>query len=157
MFQDMNRSIKIIIGVTAAFVLIMTAGIALMAMVNSDRPADYEKYGLGEDVSVEVDDKGDVYLIRRNKAASLTFVISFTRFSSGERKAGIFTHEKKDMQEAVGYGIELEVNRFLDTFGSIIPSRKSKTFLFSTQDYPKIKEVFYYDENTGMEYPLWNK
>ena len=114
----MNRSIKIIIGVTAAFVLIMTAGIALMAMVNSDRPADYEKYGLGEDVSVEVDDKGDVYLIRRNKAASLTFVISFTRFSSGERKAGIFTHEKKDMQEAVGYGIELEVNRFLDTFGT---------------------------------------
>lgn len=153
----MNGRVKAIIAAIAALVILLAAGGILMLIMNTDKPADYNKYRLGEDMSVEVDDNGDVYLVRRNEAAALPFVMSYTRFSSGETKSSVFIDEKRDMQEAVAYGVELEVNRLMDALGSVMPSRKSRTFLFSTVDYPKIKEVFYYDESTGTEYTLWNK
>jgi len=153
----MNEKVTKIIWAVAVLVILMVAGAVFAAIGFTNHPASYEKYDLGENISVEVEENGDVYLVRRNEAASLTFVMSYPRFSSGEKKSSIFTDEKKDMKEAVGYGVGLEVNRLVDAANCVIPSRKSKTFLFNTEDYPKIKEVFYYDENTGTEYPLWNK
>ena len=143
---------KVLIGGILLAILLF-GGVFLSIIMQVDKPADYEKYNLADDISDEVEDNGDVYLVRRNKAASLIFIFSYVRYSHGEYDYA----NKKNMKEAVGFGVELAVNRAVDTMNCVSVSKPNKTFLFNTEEYPKIKEVFYYSEQTGKEYPIWSK
>ncbi|GEM_PF-3228543 len=155
----MKTTVKVVIAVIVTL-LISAVGMFFLALYLESPvaiPYTDEKYNFAENLSVEVDDNGDVYLTRKNEAAGTICNYGFARYSGTKYEGFTLLEAKKVLGEADGLGINLVTQRFNYHSQIKLPEWHEKLFLFNTNDYPKVREVFYYDENTGTEYPIWSR
>ncbi len=144
---------KAVIGIVSAVVLIFALYI-LSLFLSMDSNMDYERYNLSENVWTELDENGDLWLVKNEAAVEAMFAFVTIRDSDGD-----YIGENgfdKDKKEA--YGVTLKHRRILDF--AVVSNENDKperTLLFNINDKTEYKEVFYYDADNDKEYILWER
>lgn len=143
---------KIIIGIVSAVVILIAGWFAQFYMLNTDCSMDYERFGLSENVWIEEEDTGDLWLCRKNAASSADFI--YPAFTD---KNGNHMHEDGfDKNNTVGYGVTLK-HRKIDNFAMIdMSGAEERSYMFNINE-KDFEYVFYYDDKTDTEYILWER
>lgn len=116
----------------------------------TDCSMDYEKYNIAENIHVEEDDEGNLWLCMKNNAASLSaFVFPTISDTDGNHMAydQNFNRDKK-----AGFGVTLKMFRIMKFVPWAVNSYEERIQVRNDLDY-----VFYYDDQTNTEYVLWGE
>ena len=145
--------------VIAIFIIGIFTGI-MFHLINTDCTMDYEKYNLAENVAVKQDEKGDVWLVRKNEATLSWFVSPDVMDENGNKMSDKgFEIEKA---EAMTYTLkQRKIDSFLTTtkFMTVkdVIAKDEYTPLFNVNEKEKINEIYYYDDKTDKDYLLWER
>ena len=117
----------------------------------TDCSMDYEKYNIAEDVHVEEDAEGTLWLCMKGNASSLSCYVFPTISDTDGGHMGYqdqtFNKEKKS-----GFGVTLKMLRIAKLVPWKMNSYEERIKLRSDMDY-----IFYYDDVNNQEYVLWGK
>ena len=115
----------------------------------TDCSMDYEKYNIAEDVHVEEDAEGTLWLCMKGNASALSCYVFPTISDTDGGHMGYqdqtFNKEKKS-----GFGVTLKMLRIAKLVPWKMNSYEERIKLRSDMDY-----IFYYDDVTNTEYVLW--
>jgi len=143
----------VIIIVSVLFVFGVSYG-TLFMLLNTDTTMDYQKYDLAENVWVEQDEKGDVWLVRKALATQAWFIYPDIIDSNGNHiDDEAFS---KDNIAAFAYTLK---QRAIDSFAitETMIDNEERTHLFNVNDNDKIDTIYYYDDTNEAEYVLWER
>lgn len=143
---------KVIISIISVAVILHIGWFAQFYMLNTDCTMDYKKFNLAENVWIEEDENGGLWMCRKNAASSADFF-----YPTLLDKNGKHTFEDGfDKNNTVGYGVTLR-HRRIDNFATIdMLGKKERSYLFNINE-KHIEYVFYYDDKTDSEYILWER
>lgn len=143
---------KVIIGIVSATVILIAGWYVQFYMLNTDCSMNYEKFDLAENVWVEKDESGGLWMCRENAAVSADFIYpAFT-----DKNGNHMNDDGFDKNNTVGYGFTLK-HRKIDNFAMIDMSGKDeRSYLFNVNE-KDFEYVFYYDDKTDTEYILWER
>ncbi len=144
-----------IIAAVAVFVLSFVLLVLKMSFLDMIKPMDYEKHNLAENVWVEVDESGDLWLCKKGIAAESVYIYPTLRDKNGNHMG--YYDEKFDSASAEAYGITLDYRSIIDFSGVQIDSKEERSLLFNINDKADYNEVFYYDAENNKEYILWER
>lgn len=150
--KKIKRRFRIIkTAIIAAAVLLLCGGLfgGYMWAV-TDCSMDYEKYNIAEDVHVEEDADGNLWLCMKNNAASYSAFVFPTISDTDGNHMGYdrnFDREKK-----AGFGVTLKMFRIMKLVPWPLNSYEERIQLRSDLDY-----VFYFDDVNDTEYVLWGE
>ena len=117
----------------------------------TDCSMDYEKYNIAEDVHVEEDAEGTLWLCMKGNASSLSCYVFPTISDTDGGHMGsqdqTFNKEKKS-----GFGVTLKMLRIAKLVPWKMNSYEERIKLRSDMDY-----IFYYDDVNNQEYVLWGE
>ena len=117
----------------------------------TDCSMDYEKYNIAEDVHVEEDAEGTLWLCMKGNASSLSCYVFPTISDTDGGHMGYqdqtFNKEKKS-----GFGVTLKMLRIAKLVPWKMNSYEERIKLRSDMDY-----IFYYDDVNNQEYVLWGE
>lgn len=154
-FKRIKRRARIengIICIVCAVVILIAGWLVQFYMLNTDCTMDYKKYDLAENVWVEEDESGGLWMCRKNAAASADFFYPTLWDKNGKN----WSDEGVDKTNTVGYGITLK-HRKIDNFATLeMPGEEERSYLFNINE-KKYEYVFYYDDKTNSEYILWER
>lgn len=140
-------------------IVLLTAFIGLfalkMAVLDIVKPMDYEEHNLAENIWVEVDENGDLWLYKKGIAAQSVNIFPTLRDANGNYMG--YGNPEFDRDAVEGYGLTLDYRRVLDFSDIEIDTQEEKTILFNINKKENIDEVFYYDEEENREYTLWER
>lgn len=155
MFKRIKKRARIektVISIVSIIMIFTVLWFVQFFLINTDCAMDYEKYNIAENVSVEVDDDGMVWLCVKEKAATYDYflpnIIDANGISLGEEG---FDKNKKE-----SYVITLHHRKVNELAMIQMPGNKNRTPLFDLNERD-FKSVKYYDENTDTEYLLWER
>ncbi|MBQ8567876.1 MAG: zf-HC2 domain-containing protein [Oscillospiraceae bacterium] len=143
----------VIIIISVLFVVGVSFG-TLFLLLNTDKTMDYEKYGLSENVWVEQDENGDLWLVRKGLASQAWFIYPDIKDSDGNH----IDDEAFDKDKISAFGYTLK-QRAIDDFAiteSMIDNEE-RTLLFNMDERAKIDTIYYYDDENDAEYVLWER
>lgn len=151
-----SRVQKIIISTFAALVGTFVAGIGLwflqFYLINTDCSMDYEKFNLSENVWVDEDENGDLWICRKESAASSIFTYPTLSDANGKH----FPEEGFDKNTRRGYGFTLK-QRKIEKFSIInYPAKEERTLICNKKE-KDYEYIFYYDDKNNTEYVLWER
>lgn len=126
-----------------------------MAVLDVVKPMDYEKHNLAENIWIEVDDNGDLWLVKKGIAAESVFIYPTLRDESGNY-LGYYDRDY-DRATAEAYGFSLDYRSIIDLADVQIAVNEERNLLFNINKKENIDEVFYYDEKENKEYTLWER
>ena len=136
------------------FVLLFTV-LAIAAFMNTCCPMDYEKYNFAENVWIEEEENGDIWLVKKEYAAESAYIYPTLRDENGHYMG--YNDAEFDRTAVVAYGFTLNHRRVMEMGNYEISSPEEKTFLFNSNEKENLKEIFYYDEENNKEYILWER
>ena len=117
----------------------------------TDCSMDYEKYNIAEDVHVEEDAEGTLWLCMKGNASSLSCYVFPTISDTDGGHMGYqdqtFNKEKKS-----GFGVTLKMLRIAKLVPWKMNSYEERIKLRSDMDY-----IFYYDDVNNQQYVLWGE
>lgn len=117
----------------------------------TDCSMDYEKYNIAEDVHVEEDAEGTLWLCMKGNASSLSCYVFPTISDTDGGHMGYqdqtFNKEKKS-----GFGVTLKMLRIAKLVPWKMNSYEERIKLRSDMDY-----IFYYDDVNNQEHVLWGE
>lgn len=144
----------VITGIIAlmAFIGLFLLKIAFLDVV---KPMDYEKHNLAENIWIEVDDNGDLWLVKKGIAAESVFIYPTLRDANGNY-LGYYDRDF-DRATAEAYGFSLDYRSIIDLSDVQIAVNEERNLLFNINKKENIDEVFYYDEKENKEYTLWER
>lgn len=143
---------KIFISIISAAVILIIGWFVQFYMLNTDCTMDYKKFNLAENVWIEEDENGSLWMCTKNAASSADFF-----FPTLTDKNGKHTLEDGfDKNDTIGYGVTLK-HRKIDNFATLdMLGQEERSYLFNISE-THIEYVFYYDDTTDTEYILWER
>lgn len=136
------------------FVLLFVV-LAILTFMNTCCPMDYKKYNLAENVWIEEEKNGDIWIVKKGNAAESSYIYPTLRDANGNYLD--LGDAEFDRNAVVAYGFTLEHRRFMEMSNFEISPPEEKTFLFNINEKENILEIFYFDEENNKEYILWER
>ncbi len=160
---EQDKNIKPLKKVKKYFLICLICGIlgtsavllSGFSVINTDCSMNYEKYNIAENVWVEEENDGTLWLVKKNSAVSADFIYPTISDENG-RHLG---YDKDfDSNAKVGYGITLK-HRKIDAFTVTemnADGAEERTRLNNIKERGLTK-IFYYDDIKDKEYILWEE
>ena len=143
----------VIILVSVIFVVGVSFG-TLFLLLNTDSSMDYEKYNLAENVWVEQDDDGNLWLVRKDLASQAWFIYPDIIDSDGNH----ISDADFDKSKVNAFGYTLKHRAICDfAIPNTMIDNEERTLLFNMEEKPKINTIYYYDDENEAEYVLWER
>jgi len=147
---------KAVVACILAAAVLIFGGFLLMWLVNTDCTMDYEKYHLAENVWVEEDADGSLWLVRTGSAAEAYFIHPNVLDSNGNT----MQDEEFDRDQVCAYTITLKQRKILSLMNFVIldGGMEERVLLWdSAKDYEKFETLYYYDDENHQKYVLWER
>lgn len=141
--------------ISVCVVIILSVTFALKVFMSSCCAMDYEKYALADNIRIEAEENGDIWLVKKGCAAESAYAYPTLRDENGYYMG--YNDSEFDKNAVVAYGFTLNHRRILEMGKFEISSPEEKTFLFNSNEKENIKEIFYYDAENNKEYILWER
>ena len=146
---------KIAITAAVTVALLIALWLFLFTMLNSAQEMDYNRYGIGDLVSVELDENGDLWLVRDGFAMGADFVMPTLSDEAGNH-FGVDAAFDADKKCGRGYTLmQRKADAFAYTDMSI--GGPERTLICNINEEPEISYVFYYEAKTNTEHVLWER
>ncbi len=146
---------RIVIAAVITLVAFIGLFVFKMAFLDYISPMDYEEHNLAENIWVEVDENGDLWLHKKGIAAQSVNIFPTLRDANGNYMG--YGNSEFDRDAVEAYGLTLDYRKILDFSNVEIYTQEEKTILFNINKKENIEEVFYYDEAENKEYILWER
>lgn len=151
---------KIVIIAAVLLVVVIPGIIMLNLWFSMDCTMDYERYNLAENVRVEEDADGNLWLCKKNSAVEAWFIYPDLIDTAGNRLTG----ENFDRENACAMSFTLKQRRLNAVADSLpllfemdISSAEERTMIFNKADKEHIGTLYYYDDVSGTDYVLWER
>ena len=143
---------KVVISIVSIVFVLSALWFAQFFLINTDCAMDYEKYNLAENVSVEVDEDGLLWLCTDNEASTYDYYYPMP-VDANSIKMG---EDGFDKNNKGSFNVTFHHRKVNELAMIQMPGQKKRTPLFNIneKDYKSVK---YYDENTDTEYVLWER
>lgn len=141
--------------VAAAAIAVILAAAGLFGgfiWATTDCTMDYDKYNLAENVRVEEDSEGKLWLCMKGNAAALSCYIRPTISDTDGNHFG--TDQPFNKDKKAGRGYTLKMFRIAKLIPWSVNSYEERIEVKLNEDSP-INYVFYYDDVTDTEHVLW--
>lgn len=135
--------------------IILAVVFAVTVFMNTCCAMDYEKYALADNIRIEAEENGDIWLVKKGYAAESAYAYPTLRDENGHYMG--YNDSEFDKNAVAAYGFTLNHRRILGMGKFEISSSEEKTFLFNSNEKENIKEIFYYDAENNKEYILWER
>lgn len=143
---------KVVISIVSIVFVLSALWFAQFFLINTDCAMDYEKYNLAENVTVEVDEDGLLWLCTDNEASTYDYYYPMAVDANGVKLG----EEGYDKNKKESFNVTFH-HRKVNEFAMItFPGQEKRTPLFNINE-TDFKSVKYYDENTDTEYVLWER
>lgn len=146
---------RIVIAGIAAMLAVFVLFMLKMIYMDSWGYMDYEDACLNENLWVEEDENGDLWLVKKGAAAESSDFIPTLRDANGNYFGDIYQDFDKESVEA--YGVTLTIRRILNGAEFYLENKEERTLLFNINEKENMNEVFYFDEENKKEYILWER
>lgn len=146
---------RIVITCVIAFVVFIGMFTLKIAFLDKVKPMDYEKHNLAENIWIEVDENGDLWLVKKGIAAESVYIYPTLRDENGNYFDQYDQTFYSDSIEA--YGFCLDYRGIIDLSDVQIAVNEERNLLFNINKKENIDEVFYYDKAENKEYILWER
>ena len=120
--------------------------------LNWDVSMNYETYKLAENVRIEEDSDGQLWLVTVNEANNS---VLYYPTLSDENGRHLGYDDDFDMDKKVGYGITLKQKRIDLLIPGMTSYPQEHRIKLDNIKEKNISEIFYYDDKTNTEYLLW--
>ena len=137
--------------ITAAVLLLCGGLFAGYMWAVTDCPMDYEKYNIAENVHVEEDSEGTLWLCMSGNASALSCYVYPTLSDTNGGHMG-YPDQQFDKEKMTGYGVTLRMFRIAKLVPWKINSYEQRIKVRNDLQY-----VFYYDDATNTEHVLWGE
>ena len=151
--KKIKRRIRLIkTAVITVAVLLLCAGLfgGYMWAV-TDCSMDYEKYNIAEDVHVEEDSEGTLWLCMQGNASALSCYVFPTISDTNGGHIG-YPDQTFEKDKMAGYGVTLRMFRI----AKLVPW-KMNAYEQRIKVRNDLQYVFYYDDATNTEHVLWGE
>ncbi len=141
--------------VAAAAIAVILAAAGLFGgfiWATTDCTMDYDKYNLAENVRVEEDSEGKLWLCMKGNVAALSCYIRPTISDTDGNHFG--TDQPFNKDKKAGRGYTLKMFRIAKLIPWSVNSYEERIEVKLNEDSP-INYVFYYDDVTDTEHVLW--
>lgn len=140
--------------ITIAAVLAAAGLFGGFIWATTDCTMDYEKYNIAENVHVEEDSEGKLWLCMKGKAAAYSSFVWPTISDTDGNHFG--TDQPFNKDKKAGRGYTLKMFRIAKLIPWSVNSYEERIEVKLNDDSP-INYVFYYDDVTDTEYVLWGE
>lgn len=137
--------------ITAAVLLLCGGLFAGYMWAVTDCPMDYEKYNIAENVHVEEDSEGTLWLCMSGNASALSCYVYPTLSDTNGGHMG-YPDQQFDKEKMAGCGVTLRMFRIAKLVPWKINSYEQRIKVRNDLQY-----VFYYDDATNTEHVLWGE
>ena len=143
---------KVVISIVSIVFVLSALWFAQFFLINTDCAMDYEKYNLAENVKVEVDEDGLLWLCTDNEASTYDYYYPMPVDANGIKMG----EDGFDKNNKGSFNVTFHHRKVNELAMIQMPGQKKRTPLFNIneKDYKSVK---YYDENTDTEYVLWER
>lgn len=151
--KKIKRRIRLIkTAVITVAVLLLCAGLfgGYMWAV-TDCSMDYEKYNIAEDVHVEEDSEGTLWLCMQGNASALSCYVFPTISDTNGGHIG-YPDQTFEKDKMAGYGVTLRMFRIAKLVPWKVNAYEQRIKVRNDLQY-----VFYYDDATNTEHVLWGE
>lgn len=143
---------KVVISIVSIVFVLSALWFAQFFLINTDCAMDYEKYNMAENVKVEVDEDGLLWLCTDNEASTYDYYYPTFADVNGIK----MTENGYDKTKKESYIVTLHHRKVNELAMITFPGNKKRTPLFNINE-KDFKSVKYYDEKTDTEYVLWER
>ncbi len=146
---------KIIIALVVIAALLIAMYFLFFWLLNTDTEMDYNRYGLEDLVSVELDDNGDLWLVRDGFAMTAESVYPTLSDTDGNH----FGYDQGfDKEKKCGFGYTLRQRR-VDSIAYVDMSlgNPERSLICNINEQTDVQYVFYYEAKTNTEHVLWER
>ena len=148
------RTEKIVISLVAVLCVFTVVFFVGMYLLNAYVPYKLDTLKIGENVSTEIDENGDMWLIIKDYTIQPDYVKRTISDSSGNH-LGVSDNFDKDKSDGIGFYIERHP---IDCFQFDMKSENGyRLKMFNVNEKEKFKKFFYYDSEDEKEYILWER
>ena len=148
-----TRIQKIVIAAVSVLAALLLGWLGQFYLINTDCTMDYEKNNLKENVWVEEDETGKLWMCRKGVACSADIILPTVMDANGNM---LFWDDNFDKNQKEGYGFTLR-QRKVDALAILDMGITEDRTLIEGYDSTSINYVFYYDDRTDTRYTLWEK
>lgn len=143
---------KVVISIVSIVFVLSALWFAQFFLINTDCAMDYEKYNMAENVKVEVDEDGLLWLCTDNEASTYDYYYPMPVDANGIK----MVEDGFDKNNKGSFNVTFHHRKVNELAMIQMPGQKKRTPLFNIneKDYKSVK---YYDENTDTEYVLWER
>lgn len=143
---------KVVISIVSIVFVLSALWFAQFFLINTDCAMDYEKYNLAENVTVEVDEDGLLWLCTDNEASTYDYYYPMPVDANGIKMG----EDGFDKNNKGSFNVTFHHRKVNELAMITFPGNEKRTPLFNIneKDYKSVK---YYDENTDTEYVLWER
>ncbi|MBQ6942890.1 MAG: zf-HC2 domain-containing protein [Ruminococcus sp.] len=143
---------KVVISIVSIVFVLSALWFAQFFLINTDCAMDYEKYNLAENVKVEVDEDGLLWLCTDNEASTYDYYYPMPVDANGIKMG----EDGFDKNNKGSFNVTFHHRKVNELAMIQMPGQKKRTPLFNINE-KEYKFVKYYDENTDTEYVLWER
>lgn len=143
---------KVVISIVSVIIILTILWFVQFFLINTDCVMDYEKYNLAENVTVEVDDDGLLWLCTDDEASTYDYYYPMPVDANGVK----MDENGFDKNNKESFNVTFHHRKVNELAMITFPGQEKRTPLFNIneKDYKSVK---YYDENTDTEYVLWER
>ena len=143
---------KVVISIVSIVFVLSALWFAQFFLINTDCAMDYEKYNMAENVKVEVDEDGLLWLCTDNEVSTYDYYYPTFADVNGIK----MTENGYDKTKKESYIVTLHHRKVNELAMITFPGNKKRTPLFNINE-KEFKFVKYYDKKTDTEYVLWER
>ncbi len=143
---------KVVISIVSIVFVLSALWFAQFFLINTDCTMSYEKYNMAENVKVEVDEDGLLWLCTDNEASTYDYYYPTFADVNGIK----MTENGYDKTKKESFNVTFHHRKVNELAMIQMPGQKKRTPLFNINE-KEYKFVKYYDENTDTEYVLWER
>ena len=116
---------------------------------------DYYNSNLAQNIAVEQDENGDLWLIRRDDACEAWYM----RQNLIDANGNMFCDKEFDKDNVVAYTYTLKVrgSTAIGNSSVVMGGIEEQELLFNINEKPNIETVYYYDDTNDEMYVLWER
>ena len=146
---------KIVIGALIAVVVMIALFVLNFFLFSVDYTMDYHNSNLANNVAVNEDENGDLWLIRRDEACEAWHMFPNRIDANGN----MMFDEDFDMENIVAHCYTLKVRgtTAIGNRSGVMGGIEEQEFLFNKNDQPNIETIYYYDDTYDEMYVLWER
>lgn len=143
---------KIVISIVSIVFVLSALWFAQFILINTDCAMSYERYNMAENVKVEVDEDGLLWLCTDNEASTYDYYFPMPVDANGVK----MTENGFDKNNKGSFNVTFHHRKVNELAMITFAGNEKRTPLFNMNE-KEYKFVKYYDEKTDTEYVLWER